>query len=92
MANVKQIMINGWVPYACHEDTDFRLRLADLHMPLNRAKFEWTEREIVKGKKQFHFSIIGQEAIPFRWLEAFANTVARIGGEIITDETIDIEA
>ena len=98
MANVKQIQIEGQIPFNYYEDQDLASRFSFMQSPTAGIEVVFAKRETYVANAQggrtamFGFEISGQEALGFGWIEALVASIKRVGGSVDTNLVSDLEA
>lgn len=97
MSNIKRVEIVGLSPFHLYEHEPLQPMLAFLSGPTTGMKLEWicqagyTPNEHGGVTAMYRFSLTGEEAVGWGWLEKFKEEIEAIGGKIESDRCRDIE-
>ena len=99
MANVKQVMIIGRVPFCLAENEEVCLKLGQINTPGNGLKISYSP-DVVEWKPNkrggdtaiYEFTFFGQEAVSIPWLQNFIDAFKEAGATIENAQVYDIEA
>lgn len=98
MANIKRVQIHGIAPFDLHEHPPIQPMLAFIVSPASGLRLHWKNETTPVPNKHggrtamFCFSLTGDEAVRWEWLDAFKKHVQDVGGTITEDSTFDLEA
>ena len=88
MSNVKQVSIQGDLPFNCHEHYEIRQMLGQLNAPLMGFRMNWTgsvgSRENGSGgmTEIIAFKITGSEAVSNSWINLLLLAIVKAGGNV----------
>lgn len=98
MSNVKAINIEGQLPFDCAGHEALMPYLALLSGPTLGVRIQWSDGPIVMQPNKhggetaiYGFSLRGEEALAWGWIDGFKAAVVQAGGSIHGDVTRDIE-
>jgi hypothetical protein len=91
MANVKQVSIQGQVPFNCTENYEMRQMLGQLNAPLMGLRITWLGTNLEMKTAMVAFSIQGTEAVSYKWIENLLLRIVNAGGQIHRAEAGDVD-
>jgi len=96
MSNVKQVHLTARIPYNIAEYAKMQPFLAQFAGPIFGLQIDYTpggsQPNENGGKTAFYFAeVFGAEAVSWKWIDAFKEAVTLSGGEVVSDDTIDLE-
>lgn len=97
MANVKEIVVFGKLPFNCNDHFEMKAILGDLNAPSIGLRINYGKQS--KGPKNEHggnttfyeFSIEGQEAVAGAYIDRMLQAIVDCGGVIDGASVVDIE-
>lgn len=97
MANVKEIVIFGKIPFNCNEHAEMNAILGDLNAPTIGLRINYGKQSLGPpndhgGRTTFYeYSIEGQEAVSHPYIERMLQAIVDCGGTVEGASVVDIE-
>jgi hypothetical protein len=97
MALVKSIEIHGKIPFDGGDNDELLRQLGRITL-LQSLSFTLGEGDYVPNEHggktcRYSFTLVGQEAVSYKWVEHFCDLIRQVGGEIEGEPFVqDLEA
>lgn len=96
MANIKQVELDGWMPFDAGGNPNLLQMLGQLNLPVFGFTIEWGGEKYVDNKHggktcMYRFHVFGEEAVQIGWLRRLVDCIEAVGGKIETRYCRDIE-
>lgn len=98
MANIKDVSIEGVLPWDMNGHDEMTALLGQLNMPVSGIRIEWGAEFIDPALNEhgghevyYDFKIRGQDSVSWQYLDRLVRVIHDCGGKISTAKAKDIE-